>query len=62
MILGICLPLGSVFTIRNNRKVNNFEELRNSENGDSYYHDTTSGIAFLRLKGTYTRPAGETGP
>ena len=62
MILGICLPLGSVFTIRNNRKVDSFEELRNTENGDSYYHDTTSGIAFLKLKGTYTRQLGETHP
>ena len=62
MILGICLPLGSVFAIRNNRKVNSFLELRNTENGDSYYYDTASGIAFLKLRGTYNRQAGEIHP
>ena len=62
LILGLCMPLGAEFKIKNNNKVASFEKLKGSDEGNTYFHDTSAGVVFMKVKGTYRRKQGETDP
>ena len=56
------MPLGAEFKIKNNNKVASFEKLKGSDEGNTYFHDTSAGVVFMKVKGTYRRKQGETDP
>ena len=39
-----------------------FEKLRDSDEGNIYFHDTIAGVVFMKVKGTYIRIQRETDP
>merc|ERR1712080_115406 len=62
MRFGVCLPMGAAIMVTDHSPVSSMAELLADTVGDRYFHDTSLGVVYMMIVGTYNRPNGDVDP